>query len=155
MSRFRGGSGPDQHGGSDKSRRDRRRCRSVFLREFEDSCQDLVELGATKLERLARGKASAESFFEQWASRTAATDGELLSGRWKYKIVQGTAARRIGLRQIYLHGGRGLLRSALVVEEGGPDCTLTFVLAYEKRDQEHAIDRACAIWAKRRKSDGA
>ena len=133
----------------------RRRCRKVFLPEFEDSCQDLVELGAKKIERLALGTASADAFFEQWVSRTPAADRDLQQGRWKYKAIQGSAARKIGLRQIYLHSGRGLLRSALVVEEGGVDCTLTFVLAYHKRDQENAITRACAIWARRRKNDGA
>ena len=127
---------------------DRRRCTRVFLEEFEDSCEGLTELGGgSRVQRQAIAKASADAFFEQWAKRTATTDHELASGRWKYKGIKGDAARKIGLRQIYLHGGRGLLRAAVMVVENDQECTMTFILAYHKRDQDNAIVRACAIVA--------
>ena len=126
--------------------RPRSRCKLDFAPEFEDSAVGLSGLGPTREVRRALATASVRGFFDQWRTKTSATDRELGQGRWKYKPLQGPRARAAKLRQIYLDGPRGIHRAAILVEEGSDECDMIALLAYHKRDQDPtAIDRAAEI----------
>lgn len=132
--------------------RPRQHCRIDFAPEFESSAAKLAKLGPSAIIRTARAAAAARSFFELWQTKTAVTDHELRGTKWQFKPLQGTPAKGAKLRQIYLDGRRGILRVALVIDEGDDWCAMTFLLAYHKRDQEvTAIDRAVAIAQERQR----
>lgn len=125
--------------------RNRSRCILVFAPEFEDAARKAKGLGAKPVLRLVTATTRAGQFFDEWRSRSSASDSDLRRGRWQFKQIKGADARRAKLHQVYLDGARGLHRSALVIDERSDACVMRFLLVYHKREQQLAIERAVAI----------
>lgn len=123
----------------------RARCEVRFTAQFLRACESLRELGPDRNRRSTAGAARAEQFFKEWRQTAAGTEHELSRGRWRYKPLDCMPPVTPRLRQIYLSGPRSVSRAALTGVESESVCIMRFLLAYDKDEQDAAIERACAL----------
>lgn len=120
----------------------RARCVVKVAEPFRRACKQTGVLGLPKSNRLGLALSRAHNFLEDWKKHTVSDESDLLRGRWNYKAMDCTPPANPRVRQIHFGG---VLRAALVVSEDSSDCTMTFLLLYNKDEQDNSIAKACRI----------